>query len=60
MLTQFKQLQEMQIVMLSILKITDASNITFNEVREDERTINRVTKYLETPKQQKEEKFKKM
>jgi ATP-dependent DNA helicase RecQ len=36
------------------------SNITFNEVREDELTINRVSKFLETQNQQKEEKFKKM
>lgn len=36
------------------------SNITFNEAREDELTINRVSKFLETQNQQKEEKFKKM
>ncbi|WP_339836718.1 ATP-dependent DNA helicase RecQ [uncultured Flavobacterium sp.] len=36
------------------------SNITFNEAREDELTINRVVKFLETQNQQKEEKFKKM
>ncbi len=43
------------------LKIhTNDSNITFNEAREDELTINRVSKFLETQNQQKEEKFKKM
>jgi ATP-dependent DNA helicase RecQ len=36
------------------------SNITFNEAREDELTINRVSKFLESQNQQKEEKFKKM
>ena len=36
------------------------SNITFNEAREDELTINRVSKFLETQNQLKEEKFKKM
>lgn len=36
------------------------SNITFNEAREDELTINRVSKYLETQNQLKEAKFKKM
>jgi ATP-dependent DNA helicase RecQ len=36
------------------------SNITFNEAREDELTINRVSKFLETQNQQKEDKFKKM
>jgi ATP-dependent DNA helicase RecQ len=36
------------------------SNITFNEAREDELTINRVSKFLETQNQQKKEKFKKM
>ncbi|WP_338409225.1 ATP-dependent DNA helicase RecQ [uncultured Flavobacterium sp.] len=43
------------------LKIhTNDSNITFNEAREDELTINRVRKFLETQNQQKEEKFKKI
>jgi ATP-dependent DNA helicase RecQ len=36
------------------------SNITFNEAREDELTINRVSKFLETQNHQKEDKFKKM
>ena len=43
------------------LKIhTNDSNITFNEAREDELTINRVSKFLESQNKQKEEKFKKM
>lgn len=44
-----------------ILKIhTNDSNITFNEAREDEFTINRISKFLENQNKQKEEKFKKM
>jgi len=43
------------------LKIhTNDSNITFNEAREDELTINRVSKFLENQNKLKEEKFKKM
>ena len=44
-LTLLQQLKEKQIIDL-IAKNNDAT-ITFNEVREDERTINRVTKHLE-------------
>lgn len=36
------------------------SNITFNEVREDELTINRVSKFLTTQNEQKVKKFEKM
>ena len=36
------------------------SNITFNEVREDELTINRVSKFLTTQNEQKVEKFEKI
>lgn len=44
-----------------ILKINNNdSNITFNEVREDELTINRVSKFLTTQNEQKVEKFEKM
>jgi ATP-dependent DNA helicase RecQ len=43
------------------LKINNSdSNITFNEVREDELTINRVSKFLTTQNEQKIEKFEKM
>ena len=41
-----EKLKEKQVVDL-IVKNNDAT-ITFNEIREDERTINRVSKYLET------------
>lgn len=36
------------------------SNITFNEVREDDLTINRISKFLENQNQLKEEKFNKV
>jgi ATP-dependent DNA helicase RecQ len=43
------------------LKINNTdSNITFNEAREDEFTINRVSKFLENQNEQKVEKFKKI
>ena len=41
-----EKLKEKQVIDL-IVKNNDAT-ITFNEIREDERTINRVSKYLET------------
>ena len=52
------KMHQSQVVHLKIHN--NDSNITFNEAREDELTINRVSKFLENQNQQKEEKFKKM
>jgi ATP-dependent DNA helicase RecQ len=47
----FEKLQRMEII--EYHKKNNDATIIFNEVREDERTINRVSKYLETQNKQK-------
>lgn len=51
-------LHNKQVITLKIQN--NDSNITFNEVREDELTINRISKFLISQNEQKVEKFKKM
>jgi len=55
-LSLLQNLKEKSIIEM-IAKHNDAT-ITFNEVREDERTINRVSKYLEAQNQLKTEQLK--
>jgi ATP-dependent DNA helicase RecQ len=50
-LATFEKLQRMEII--DYHKKTNDATIIFNEVREDERTINRVSKYLENQNKQK-------
>ena len=52
------KLQEREIIKLKA--INNDSKITFNEYRDDERTINRVAKFLKNQNEQKEEQFNKM
>jgi ATP-dependent DNA helicase RecQ len=50
-LSTFEKLQQLEII--DYHKKTNDATIIFNEVREDERTINRVSKYLENQNKQK-------
>jgi len=57
-LAAIDRLQLSQVVNLKVHN--NDSNITFNEVREDDLTINKISKFLENQNQLKEEKFNKV
>lgn len=57
-LAAIDRLQLSQVINLKIHN--NDSNITFNEAREDDLTINRISKFLENQNQLKEEKFNKV
>lgn len=54
-LSVFEKLKNLEII--DYHKKSNDATIIFNEVREDERTINRVSKYLETQNKQKVDQF---